>query len=353
MGDGSRLPFGAPSQRHLHGDPRAPRITRPQALARDTEGTSGGEARRATRTARLQGADDPSTKWTIPPDGAWGAPGATAQCHRTGWRGKAEGTQSSAEGTDGGMHPQRADQRSVVPDGPQQGTRGRRQRVPCCGPSGMAVEGGCALGKAVACKAAPTAPRARPNAQVPLITLRRTEHLASGESVVVQDDLVVTPIAAHVHEFYEIALVCSGRGWHQYGTRWESLRAGDVLLIHPCVPHAYWVSGTGRMVVRNVLFTEAAIGDSADEAQLRSLFIQRSRGRRVPAILPEPWGPSWGPGRLRVFRPATRNAPAAVPRPPVSAPGGTAHADGNRPMPTDSRAPPVDAPRGEERVRRR
>jgi AraC-like DNA-binding protein/mannose-6-phosphate isomerase-like protein (cupin superfamily) len=110
-----------------------------------------------------------------------------------------------------------------------------------------------------------------------LRTERRTAHLALGEAVTVKDSRVRGPIDAHVHEFYEVALVCRGRGLHHYGIRGEPLGPGDILLIHPSIPHAFEVVGDEPMLVRNVIFTEAALDDSPQEAHLRALFFN---GRR-------------------------------------------------------------------------
>jgi len=98
--------------------------------------------------------------------------------------------------------------------------------------------------------------------------LLRDRFLAPGECVTIVDSLARTGIAAHVHEFYEIAFVLSGQGRHLYGSRVEDLAAGDVLLINPSMPHAFQVQNEAPLLVRNVLFTEAALAGLLDAPEV-------------------------------------------------------------------------------------
>ncbi len=147
----------------------------------------------------------------------------------------------------------------------------------------------------------------------PPVTLRRTQFLAPGESVTVVDAYHANPVGAHVHEFYEIALICAGRGWHHYGTRTEAVQPGDLLLINPSVPHAFTIADSGPILVRNVLFTEAAMDDSSEEAYLRALFFN---GRSDGVSRLSGWAPSTDEVVPRPAIPAVRAIPAADPGTP-------------------------------------
>lgn len=76
----------------------------------------------------------------------------------------------------------------------------------------------------------------------------------------------------HAHDFYEIALVVSGHGWHVCGSRRSPLDPGDVVLINPVVPHAYVVHGNAPFVVRNVVFTEAVLAGAADHPEMAGVL---------------------------------------------------------------------------------
>lgn len=117
--------------------------------------------------------------------------------------------------------------------------------------------------------------------------LRRADFLPPGESVVVRDDPVRGGVAAHVHDFFEIALVIGGAGRHICGTRIEPLLPGDALLVHPSVPHAFAVVGGEALLVRNVLFTEAALEavlDAPEVTEVMGAFVRPCRGGGVPRL---------------------------------------------------------------------
>lgn len=118
-------------------------------------------------------------------------------------------------------------------------------------------------------------------------TLRRADFLGPGESVLVRDAAVPRGVEAHVHDFYEIALVLSGSGSHVCGSRVEPLGAGDVLLVHPAVPHAYTAGAESPLHVRNVIFTEAALAGSLDSpeiAEIMGAFVRSGLGGGVPRL---------------------------------------------------------------------
>lgn len=121
-----------------------------------------------------------------------------------------------------------------------------------------------------------------------LPTFRRAQYLAPGEAVVINDACVEAGVAAHVHDFYEIALVQAGEGRHLYGTRIEDLRPGDALLVNPSIPHAFAVSGGSPLYVRNVIFTEAALEGFLDVPEVVEMlglfFTSGSGGAGVPRI---------------------------------------------------------------------
>ena len=136
--------------------------------------------------------------------------------------------------------------------------------------------------------------RTRPDAEgtasappPPLRTLRRADFLAPGEAVLVRDAAVRGGVEAHVHDFYEIALVLGGSGSHVCGTRVEILLPGDALLVHPAVPHAYTAGPDGPLLVRNVIFTEAALAgslDSPEVAEIMGAFVRSGLRGGVPRL---------------------------------------------------------------------
>lgn len=108
------------------------------------------------------------------------------------------------------------------------------------------------------------------------------QYLAPRESVVVIDACVRRGIAAHVHDFYKIALVLAGEGRHIYGTRIEALVAGDVLPIDPSIPHAFAVTGGAPLCVCNVIFTnftEAALEGALDSPEVAGYADTRALRR--------------------------------------------------------------------------
>ena len=125
-----------------------------------------------------------------------------------------------------------------------------------------------------------------PTAGLP--TYRRVHYLAVGESVVISDACVEGGVAAHVHDFYEIALVREGEGHHLCGTRIEEIHPGDALLINPSIPHAFAVRGPRPLHVRNVIFTEAALEGSLDAPEVAEMlglfFTCGPGGGGVPRI---------------------------------------------------------------------
>ncbi|WP_276354346.1 AraC family transcriptional regulator [Cohnella caldifontis] len=82
----------------------------------------------------------------------------------------------------------------------------------------------------------------------------------------------------HAHDFYEIAYVAEGRGYHHVRDRVIPVSKGDVFLLPIGHPHVFRPSSADRrqkLAVRNCVFSEALLRDAqrhVPELDLRRLF---------------------------------------------------------------------------------
>ena len=76
-------------------------------------------------------------------------------------------------------------------------------------------------------------------------------------------------IKPHRHEFFELVYLISGRGLHRIGTRSYPIQAGDVYVISPDEPHAYYPLDGEQVRIVNVLFVPSIL----DEALLSSTAL--------------------------------------------------------------------------------
>ncbi len=74
------------------------------------------------------------------------------------------------------------------------------------------------------------------------------------------------PVRAHQHEFFELIYLISGRGLHRIGNKSYPIQAGDVYVISPDEPHAYFPAEGNEVRIVNVLFLPGIL----DEALLSS-----------------------------------------------------------------------------------
>lgn len=135
----------------------------------------------------------------------------------------------------------------------------------------------------------------------PFGVLRRAGLLRAGECVAALDATVPSGggVAPHLHEFYEVALIVEGRGQHLNGSLLEPLRPGDVLLLHPATPHGFLVPGPEPLLVRNILFTEAAVGGwLPGPAPLLGPFFRAGGGAPLLRSGAAPWTDGEDPERL-------------------------------------------------------
>lgn len=78
-------------------------------------------------------------------------------------------------------------------------------------------------------------------------------------------------IELHTHSFYEINIVTAGSGTHRISHATISVRPGDVFLIPPMVPHAYY--DTKNLDVLHILIKPEVITDHLAEAETVKGFV--------------------------------------------------------------------------------
>ncbi|MBN8218636.1 MAG: AraC family ligand binding domain-containing protein, partial [Spirochaetes bacterium] len=76
----------------------------------------------------------------------------------------------------------------------------------------------------------------------------------------------------HDHDFWEIAMVISGKGWHRTLEHQRRMRPGDLYLLPPGVPHVYVVESRHRVI--NLMF---------DPAWMRRAYGSAGAAEGVPA----------------------------------------------------------------------
>ncbi len=86
-------------------------------------------------------------------------------------------------------------------------------------------------------------------------------------------------IEMHGHEFYELVYLSAGRGAHCIGTASYPIQAGDVYVISPDEPHAYYPADGTKLHIVNVLFLpgildESLLNSSALSGLAKFLYIE-------------------------------------------------------------------------------
>ncbi len=86
-------------------------------------------------------------------------------------------------------------------------------------------------------------------------------------------------VTAHRHEFFELVYVMQGRGIHRIGAATYPIQAGDVYVISPDEPHAYYPANDEELRIVNVLFLprildEALLNNSALAGLAKLLYIE-------------------------------------------------------------------------------
>lgn len=106
----------------------------------------------------------------------------------------------------------------------------------------------------------------------PVSRLSRVNFFAGGEDVAVVYHVVSTATGMHVHEFFEIVFVERGELIHRYGASSHRVRAGDVFIVNPNIPHAYDLTPSGTAKIWNLLLTEEALGLVSLETEVSPLI---------------------------------------------------------------------------------
>ena len=86
-------------------------------------------------------------------------------------------------------------------------------------------------------------------------------------------------IETHSHEFFELVYLISGRGTHRIGAASYPIHSGDVYMISPHEPHAYYPMEGEKVRIVNVLFLpslldESLLNDTALAGLTRLLYIE-------------------------------------------------------------------------------
>lgn len=69
-------------------------------------------------------------------------------------------------------------------------------------------------------------------------------------------------ITPHRHEFFELVYVLEGRGLHRIGAAAYPIRSGDVYVISPHEPHAYYPENGDVLRIVNLLFLPAIVPEA-------------------------------------------------------------------------------------------
>ena len=86
-------------------------------------------------------------------------------------------------------------------------------------------------------------------------------------------------IDSHCHEFFEMVYLKSGRGEHRIGATSYPIQAGDVYVISPDEPHAYYPVDGAEVRIVNLLFLprildEALLSSSAGAGLTQLLYVE-------------------------------------------------------------------------------
>lgn len=69
-------------------------------------------------------------------------------------------------------------------------------------------------------------------------------------------------VSTHHHDFFELVYVINGAGMHRIGNATYPIHTGDVYVISPDEPHAYYPVNDGELRIINVLFQPSILDES-------------------------------------------------------------------------------------------
>jgi len=86
-------------------------------------------------------------------------------------------------------------------------------------------------------------------------------------------------VETHRHDFFELVYVISGAGMHRIGCCTYPIHTGDVYVISPDEPHAYYPIDNGELRIVNVLFQpgildESLLNSTAQLGLARLLYVE-------------------------------------------------------------------------------
>jgi len=98
----------------------------------------------------------------------------------------------------------------------------------------------------------------------------------------------------HAHDFYEIAYISAGRGYHHWGGRVVPVSRGDVFVLPIGTPHVFRPHSAAdgeKLVVSNCIFSDDFLRDAAariDDLDLAGLFEREGGSARDSRFALEP-----------------------------------------------------------------
>ncbi|WP_165452377.1 helix-turn-helix domain-containing protein [Paenibacillus thalictri] len=106
--------------------------------------------------------------------------------------------------------------------------------------------------------------------------LRRSELLGEEESLFVNRVEETFELEYHSHDFYEIAYVSGGRGFHHWGGRVVPVSKGDLFLLPIGLPHVFRPASADegeKLAVYNCVFSESLLRKAAETIEDIDLFV--------------------------------------------------------------------------------
>ena len=105
--------------------------------------------------------------------------------------------------------------------------------------------------------------------------LLERDHFHYGEEIKISFSFVPCDyIGLHTHEFYEIAYVSNGEGWHIYNGKKESVHSGDYVILDLNAEHAFTAAPGPEMHVTNCIFKPEFIDRSLAGCQNLSQVLE-------------------------------------------------------------------------------
>lgn len=90
----------------------------------------------------------------------------------------------------------------------------------------------------------------------------KKEDYLDSEDAYINLVVVPAPLAAHAHDFIEIAFIADGMGIHTIGGQDVPVTPGDIFVINYDVPHSFAPKPDSTLTIYNCLFTPALFGYS-------------------------------------------------------------------------------------------